>query len=356
MDAKRIENNRLSKSRTDVKRILWIDYIKGICILCVMIHHAHPLALWERFLSPFFLAAFFFANGYTFSTKNTWKKFIISKIRGLIIPLVSLSVINGLVGVIIKGIPFQERIIQLILERAPYQDTLWFFACLFTSSLFFYVILKISDNTWWIIFSSHILGMIGYLYISFIGYPLIWQIEIACITTIFLSWGFIYKRFENKIRIFADKNLLWILVSLLYIVLCLVYKNDVDMHEEQFGNIFIFVSSAFVGVFGLSMFCQRINKNYYNCKWLSYIGEHSIVYFAFQGLLMDTIRVKFLLKIGIFNDAFVCLGSVIAAVPILTFAAIILYDYFPCIIGKMSIKQNLDIYKKIWKKGSNRKS
>ena len=148
------------------KHIEWIDYIKGVCILCVMIHHAKPLDIWDRLLAPFFLSAFFFVSGYTFTSKNGFRNFIIKKTRALVIPLVSLSLINGIVGVLFKGIPLRNRIMNLILEVAPNNDTLWFFACLFSASILFYAVNQMVQSSIGIIIVSNILSASGLIYIA----------------------------------------------------------------------------------------------------------------------------------------------------------------------------------------------
>lgn len=151
-----------------------------------------------------------------------------------------------------------------------------------------------------------------------------------------MAWGYGYRRFENRIRLVTDKHWAFISASVVYVVLCLSYNNPVDMHMKEFGNIPVFFLSSFIGTMCIVMICQRMK----NVKVLSYLGSHSIIYFAFQGFLMDTIR-KVLLSLGITDRGFLCLICVTIALPFLTIASEIIYRFFPCLIGKASFKENL---------------
>lgn len=57
-----------------------------------------------------------------------------SKIRGLLIPLVTLSLINGIVG-LFKGIPYYERLPGIVIQRIGGYEFLWFLAYLFTCEI-----------------------------------------------------------------------------------------------------------------------------------------------------------------------------------------------------------------------------
>ena len=63
-------------------RIVWLDSLKGICMLCTMVGHYtfFPKDVAACY-APFFLSAFLFAAGYTFHLESSFKRFVEKKIK-----------------------------------------------------------------------------------------------------------------------------------------------------------------------------------------------------------------------------------------------------------------------------------
>ena len=107
-------------------RIKWIDIIKGICIVFVMLSHSYPPDDYRRFFTPFFLTMFFFASGYTFSTKNRFRDFILGKIYHLVCPVFLLGSIR-IIGMRIMGVGnLMEGFKGLLLQISCQKDEMWF--------------------------------------------------------------------------------------------------------------------------------------------------------------------------------------------------------------------------------------
>ena len=68
-------------------RIDWLDVLKGILIVFVVLSHSYPPDIYRYFFTPFFLTMFFWASGYTFSMKKSGKEFLLNKCRSLLLPL-----------------------------------------------------------------------------------------------------------------------------------------------------------------------------------------------------------------------------------------------------------------------------
>lgn len=63
-----------------VKRIEWVDIVKYICIIMVMLSHLETRTeIWKVFYSPFFLSAFFFSAGYVYKQRGDFKEFLYKK-------------------------------------------------------------------------------------------------------------------------------------------------------------------------------------------------------------------------------------------------------------------------------------
>ena len=308
----------------------WVDVMKGICMMFVIISHSFPPSQIIRIYTPFFLTGFFFCSGYTFNSKNSFHEFVIGKIKTFLVPLVTLSLVNGIVGVIFKGVPFTDRLLGIVIQRANGYESLWYIACLFTSELMFYTIFRLSRK--WVegIIACHFVSVIGFFYIRFVGVALPWQLELACIAQMFLAWGLYYRKIELSVdNWITDKKYILFLMTLCYIFLCLIIDNDVNYHEERFANEVLFVAEALISIFIVIRVAKRISNN----KFFLYIGRHSIIYFAFQGFLIVTIR-KILVIINISDALILSLLSSAFAVPILSIAAHVIFTYFPFFIGK----------------------
>ena len=81
------------------KRLQYVDFLKGFAILCVVVGHIaafNPKCdLLIDFVYSFHMPLFFFISGFLFHKKNivNIQKSIISKVKSLIIPYLSISVL-----------------------------------------------------------------------------------------------------------------------------------------------------------------------------------------------------------------------------------------------------------------------
>lgn len=127
----------------DGKRIIWVDQIKGILIILVVI--GHITANVERtyainsFIYTFHMPLFFMISGClsTNLADRSWAGYLLKKIKTLIIPYISFSVI----GAYINGIEtFPSYFMGSI------KCGLWFLPCLFVFSVILISLCKISNG------------------------------------------------------------------------------------------------------------------------------------------------------------------------------------------------------------------
>ena len=71
------------------KRIDWVDMSRGFAMLLVMLGHTYCAESIRYWFYTFHVPLFFFLSGYVFSTKkyNSFKEFLISKIKTLFVPI-----------------------------------------------------------------------------------------------------------------------------------------------------------------------------------------------------------------------------------------------------------------------------
>lgn len=67
------------------KRLGYMDIARGIAMLCIIMGH-FGIATVNRFVYSFHVPFFFLLSGYFYSQRGTWKEFILTKAKQLLIP------------------------------------------------------------------------------------------------------------------------------------------------------------------------------------------------------------------------------------------------------------------------------
>lgn len=132
------------------KRIVWVDVVKYICILMVMLSHLEARTdVWSAFYTPFFLSAFFFVSGYVYRPKDSFNRFLYKKFRQLFVPWLVFSVFNILLS---QTLSFNEHTGLLpeltwnFLQIRGKGDGIWFVAALFVAFIPFYFFINWYEN------------------------------------------------------------------------------------------------------------------------------------------------------------------------------------------------------------------
>lgn len=324
---------------TNKNRILWIDYIKGICMIAVMMNHlGWPLG-YARFMYPFELAGFFFAAGYTFNRKRTSIEFIKSKIMSLLLPIMILGTINAIIAYIAESKPLLDRLIGLIVQMPGAWDDLWFVACLFTMELLFYVFTNDRFSIRKVGMACFTVSLASSFWISYVGLRLPWHIENACLLLPFMFAGYVMKHNTLPVRLFKGTigMRVFCLLFLFYSVFVFVYPNyPIDVHLLEYGNLFVFFISASFGVGILAFFSVFLDRSSLRFAPLIFIGQNTLIYYAFQS---KAIRLFDVVGHLINYDSTSYLGNIIGMLFVsfvLVVPTFIINRYFPFILGRFS--------------------
>lgn len=140
------------------QRLVWLDALKGIGILLIMVCHAGLLPRVSIFLTAGYVSIFFVASGFTYKSKQTFSSEIGKRSKRLLLPYffyVSLSII--LMNIFqIKG-DFIHQVLGMIYSRYSLyfgikdvgdvslltqtcNSPTWFLTALFTSLMVMYII------------------------------------------------------------------------------------------------------------------------------------------------------------------------------------------------------------------------
>lgn len=128
------------------KRIEWVDIVKYVCIIMVMLSHLETrTGIWSVFYTPFFLSAFFFVSGYVYKPKGSFKEFMYKKFRQLFVPWFVFSVFDVALSQIISFNAHESLLEELkwnFFQIRGQGDQIWFVAALFVAFIPFYFFIQ----------------------------------------------------------------------------------------------------------------------------------------------------------------------------------------------------------------------
>ena len=128
------------------KRIEWVDIVKYVCIIMVMLSHLETRTeIWSVFYSPFFLSAFFFTAGYVYKQRGDFKEFLHKKIRQLFVPWLVFSIFDLALSQVISfnaHESFLEELKWNFFQIRGQGDQIWFVAALFVAFIPFYFLIQ----------------------------------------------------------------------------------------------------------------------------------------------------------------------------------------------------------------------
>lgn len=266
------------------ERLLYIDLIKAIGILSVILAHC---MMWmpatrevSSFVSAYHVPVFFVLSGmmfYIFPKNIMFKSFLLARAKSLLIPYLFFSVLNSMLKLgylfvkhqLTRDV-FDDEMTALFITG---NGTVWFLSTLFLSELVFFVIRK---KTFSVLSLVCVLCLISaYLITPF--NPLIQVLVRTLVAIALVIIGFLSSSYVFRLK--KDRRLL--LVGFLAIIWLSVYTIGFEMNvfcngafPDYIENVVVMVASS-IAIIG---FCSVISNNETMVKKvLSYIGKNSLL-------------------------------------------------------------------------------
>lgn len=262
------------KDKSNKYLLPWIDYIKGIGILLVVLGHTSNMdTIWHSWIYTFHMALFFFISGFLYKQNRS----IVHIAKRLLLPL--------FIYMLFIVIPIEIN--QLISDSTSVLNIIWRFFNVYTCGeatafwfpyslfiglvVFDYLNSKFKDH---FVMLSLIFLVIAYL-LDFIDiaqkfYP--FAINRLFFIIPFLYLGYIYKMHES----FFDKKIITLFFAIFTIIgFILSEYNIVDIKNGYFG----LPIWSFIGAGATILFLIRIIKNidyHFRIVVLRRIGEASL--------------------------------------------------------------------------------
>lgn len=153
------------------ERLPYLDMMKGIAMILVMLSHISIAKETAIVFKPFFLPVFFVASGYTFHIKNTFSQFLWNKVKTLLFPAFLLSLLQIALSCILtftEQDPLPVQLTALLLQNGGQGSKMWFVFALFVCCIPFYFMVRLIDRTFFFIVLS-VAGLILGLSYNYIG-------------------------------------------------------------------------------------------------------------------------------------------------------------------------------------------
>ena len=280
----RAEQSRAEQSRAEQSRENWIDVIKAICMIFIVMSHLPycPKAL-RHFLTPFFLTGFYFASGYVMKPLST-RKFSIKKAKTILWPWFIFSTVE--IIMLSKFGNHETTIVGYIfytlLQVKDLHESLWFFPSLFVTLIFAdYLILKFDEKRLTLIACAMLIG--SRLYGMFMPVNLLpwnsvclpWHIHNVGTTSFFVIFGYLYKKYQLNKKI---KGYISIVFVLVYLMELYITRNTIEVGIWNYLGLFEWILLMGTGLAMIITVSQiKILKD---SRILSYIGQNTLLYYA----------------------------------------------------------------------------
>lgn len=257
------------------KRLLFIDFLKGIAILCVVIGHIaafNPKCnILIDFIYSFHMPLFFFISGYLYQKSSVIDiKFnVLKKISSLLVPYIAISIlaiiIHGCSVESIRGYFFSET-------RWGY----WFLPTLFILFLFLIIYRKILHEDKYFIL---VVIFTEFCFLLLKKYLPPFYCELLLVRHLVTYWPFIILGlYMNRIKI-----------RLPLILFCLLAWLNIVALNFYYGisNEILRTLGRFFAIFGLyGFFVLYPNIDFKNVKIIMEMGKSSLTIYIFHYFLL----------------------------------------------------------------------
>lgn len=339
-----------------MRRFAHVDTMKAIGIVLVVVGHSPGLNPFiKNVIYSFHMPLFFFVSGLLVSEQKlsmTYRENLSSLWKGLGIPYLFFFLISYLYWLPTHemaasaarhaGIRWWEPVMGVVIGNGDalfVNVVLWFFTCLFTTSLIFFWARKYFSATFLLVaFNS--MGLLFTLTYEPSWQRLPWGLDNAVVALAFYSTGHFLRRYQDAILEKTPKSMAMTLA--LFMVAGVAYvagiNGEVDLNTLLFGSHrYLFLINAYLGVLALFYFSISLPANAV-FQWLS---KNTIIIFPIHLLMFSVFTgigvVGFGMPHAFKESSFLWTGAFPLLALFLSYpSALFLYRFFPVVFGRRS--------------------
>lgn len=331
-----------------MNRKVWLDNVKFIAMILVVIYHTPPRydTATEALLFNMGAPVFFFAAGYVFNIakQKDFLSFMRHRARQILVPYTTFFIIfyalwlavgRRMAGPEEMAIDTLTPVWQFIGGRPEVVlGPFWFLACLFSMQLIYYPIKRYLPG-WWPLIAGFLLGL-SLLVLPNLPWLRYWNIDRALLYMPIYAVG-------NNCRQLADKVSFdnpW--RTLLWIALACASFAFLSIAPFHWDKDLAYVLAPFAVILVLPLYtavCKSLEASPAVCRVGHVVAITSITYLAIQNYLIGIIKILFAKFMGetIFDDNILLKIAVALIVMIVLYPIAIFIDrHLPWLLGKKS--------------------
>lgn len=276
-------------------RIEWIDGLRAVAMLIVMIWHISngldSQWIFSVITAPIMIPLFFSITGYVFNHSNGVQTIFYSKLfRHIICPWLFLAILKGIVNAFfLKTITNDFNYINYIYEyfiNLFNGSNLWYFpCCIIAEILFFYNLKYFKRHMFYVSIIALFLTLFGFLLSKKSLFDNL-NLSTAFICQSFILVGYIIKNKSQRIKSLYLPSIFIII----YIIICtmllfnvapLPYNKEIfmDIHRNYYVSVpvcFILIIMGNVSIFYL------FERMHVMPNIINFIGQNTIVFYVFH--------------------------------------------------------------------------
>lgn len=328
--------------------IIWINWLKCICIVFVYLNHSEIYSgvhlCIRPIYRPFFVNAFFFVSGYLLFKKQLsqrsliidkwlWIKnegcqFLKSILFKLIIPTIIFSAAMFAPKVLLRG---SEITLNNFIHDTIMGGSIWFTSALAVAELLIFIPLSMHIKNIWIyvLFGILLCSCSSFLYSNHIyinGDPTLpWYYKSGMSATILMSLGGAYWKYEEQMDRFFSKWKLYSFIGIVTIAFYAMYKYSSQINVSiNLGPInIISISIISIAIYFLVRICKLLPQS----NFVNYWGRNTIGLYLFCGAIPNTVA-SLLLRMNL-SSLLIMILALITSIVIALLSVYAINKYMP---------------------------
>lgn len=297
-------DNPTSEMITRTHRVYWIDALKAIAIISVVIGHSPGIQGYNyivKYIYSFHIPLFFLISGILFDAKmaeNDLSAFLQKQARGLLIPYFAWGFLTYIPWYVIARHfgsypdlnPIKPLLGMLYGTGSGtwliHNGALWFLPCLFVTRVIFFATIKFFPRSSLPIALAFLMAF-GFVCVQLVPFPLPWGVDIGLIAIGFFGAGFLLKERLLSFRLPSAAYLIGILSVLALMHVIVVFNNNtrISFAERAFGDVLLFLGEASIGI----AFWLVIAKMIPISSIITLIGESTMMIFILHTFVFNQI-------------------------------------------------------------------
>lgn len=344
-------------TKTDTKRLVWVDYMKAFSIMAVVLFHTQIAPEIRTAVYLVCLPAFFFSAGMFTNTRLSPKEFFLRKTLRLLIPYLIWGLLTWVFWFFLlprfsptysSTVTWWQPLVGMLHGRGSEIDhnvPLWFLCCMMSLEWIYYLIcrLKRPSVRWVAIISIAVMGCV----LAHFGQNWVWGISAACIILPLYAVGAEYQTFfkENIRSLKAYIRIPVFLISLAGLWVGYTYNGDIALCDSVIGNPGLYYLTVFSAVGLWIPIALLLEKSQLPLRVLRYMGQNTLLILCAHMSTFSIIKgiatlchIPFPFWATTAGSIVLCLSTVLLLLPL----AYLIHRYCPWMISPLPLSMKTE--------------